>query len=151
MGKFVLKELVENAKQSGLKHKAQVLLNAKSMSKEAFEKIYSIYFWSLNGFIFGNPTKWQVYGWRIYVISGIDTEFNKESQDRAKRILKDFKRERIVFVEDKNWIQKELKPYFEESLKKQTGKTIGMLDAVNENKMQEFLNKIKNEKEGRFK
>lgn len=150
MGKFV-KSLIKKGKDFGLKRKAQVVLNAKSMSKEGYEKIYSIYFWAMDGFIKGNPSKRQVRGWKIYVIPGIDTEFNKESKERAEDILKDFKKDKYIIKEDSDWVEFELKPYFENSLKIQTGKSIDLLSAVDEGKMKEFLSKVKKEKEGRFK
>lgn len=150
MVKFV-KDLLKQGKEFGARRKFEVLLKAKSMSKVSLDKIYSIYFWALDGFINNNPTKWQVYGWGIYVVNGIDTQFNKDSQDRAKLILKQFKENKVISEEDRSWIKGELKPYFENSLKIQTGKTIQMLDAVDEGKMTEFLNQVKKEKEGRFK
>lgn len=151
MGKFVLKDLLEKAKTVSLAKKLDLVWKAKGLSKEAMDKVYAIYFWAIDGFISGEPTKWQVYGWKIYVITGIDTEYNLEAKKRCERILKMFKATSVVSHHDIDWIKSDLKPYFENSLKLQTGKSLDMLDAVSEGKMQEFLDKVKKEKEGRFK
>jgi len=151
MGKFVLKELVDKASKVGLAKKLDLVWKAKGLSKSAMDKVYAIYFWAIDGFACGNPTKWQVYGWKIYVINGVDIQFNLDSKKRCESILKYFKQNAFVKQSDRVWILKELKPYFENSLKVQTGKSLDMLDAVSDGKMQEFLDKVKKEKEGRFK
>jgi hypothetical protein len=151
MGKFVLKDLKKKIQEKGLAEKAKILLTAKGMSKVCLDKLYSIYFWSMDGFLSGEPSWWQTEGWKLYVVSGIDSKYNKEAQERAKQIHSTFKSLRIVHPKDRVWIKEELKPYFEKSLREQTGKTIGMIDAVDEGKMKEFLKQVKKEKEGRFK
>lgn len=151
MGKFVLKDLLDKAKEVSVAKKLDLMWKAKGLSKESLDKVYSIYFWAIDGFASGSPTKWQVYGWKIYVINGVDVEYNKASKVRCERVLKDYSDSKKVSSVDKDFIVKELKPYFENSLKLQTGKTIGMLDAVSEGTMDVYLSELKKQKDGRFK
>jgi len=151
MGKFVLKDLLDRAKEVSVAKKIDLMWKTKGLFKESLDKVYAIYFWAIDGFAKGTPTKWQVFGWKIYVINGVDVKYNKASKIRCERILKYFSDSQKVSKVDKDFIVKELKPYFENSLKLQTGKTVSMLDAVSEGKMEEYLYDLKKQKKGRFK
>lgn len=150
MVKFV-KELIDNAKKASTAKKIELICKAKGLSTLTTEKIYSIYFWSIDAFIIGNPSYWQEQGFKLYVVPGIDTQFNLDAKKRCEIILKNYKKNKLVLDEDKVWLKNELKPYFENSMKKQINKTIDALQAVDEGKIQEFMKQVKKQKKGLYK
>ena len=150
MVKFV-KELLDQAKKASLAKKMDLFWKAKSLGKQTTESMYSIYFWAIDGFASGKPSGWQVEGFKFYVIPGIDTEFNLEAKKRCQEILKNWKQNKVVLEEDVEWILKELRPYFENSMVKQVNKTIDALQAVDEGKMEEFMRQAKKQKKGLYK
>lgn len=150
MAKFI-KELLDKAKEASVAKKIDLVWKAKGLSKQTMETMYSIYFWSIDAFIKGEPSFWEEQGFRLYVVPGIDTDFNRGSQVRCKEILAYLKLNKKVGVEDRVWLERELKPYFEQSMKKQINKTIDALQAVDEGKIKEFMKQVKKQKKGLYK
>jgi hypothetical protein len=109
MGKFVKKfqEFVEERKES-------IKFKAFGNANFTLEQQYKLFFFALNGFAEGKPSKLQRLAWQI-IPEVIDKEFNFEARERAKRVGK-LKR---VPEEDIAWIKSELIPYFENSLRQQ--------------------------------
>jgi len=128
------------------KLKYQTKINTLSQGKMAVESIYSTFFFAIEGFSTGSPAKAHRLAWKYWVIPSIDKKYNSESIDRAKLVLKNLKENKSVSEEDKEWIQKELKPYFEQSLKKQLNKTIDMIEKIDLLKVEKNIKIYENEK-----
>jgi len=94
-------------------------LKAMGMSQQALEGVYKTYFYSIEGFINGNPSKWQVWGLNNLVYSGLN---GAEDKSRVRSIVFMWRKHKLVSDEDKLFLRQDLLPWFEASLKAHTKK-----------------------------
>jgi len=121
MGKFLKKigEVVEERKQMSK-------LKALGMSQKVLEGIYQSYFYSMQGFVDGSPSRWQVWGLNNLVYEGLT---GVQDKARVRGIVFNWRKSKLVLDDDKDWIVNELRPFFEASLKLHTKKVFGELMA----------------------
>lgn len=147
MGKFVLEDIKARATDFVKKRKTESKLKALGATGQTLETMFRIYFYAIDGYISCHPNFWQKQAFKLYVIPGIDTDFNLIAKKRAENIASKF----VLSPEDITFLKEDLKPYFEESLKKYTKKTFDMLNPMSD---EEITNRIKSEykaKRGRYK
>jgi hypothetical protein len=144
MGKFI-KDLIDKAKDK----KARIFLNTKVVSKQSIETSYYFVNKAIFKFIEGKPSIKDVAIFEFGLIKSIGG--NDEVKDKCKVILKEWKDSKIVSVENQTWLIEFLQPFVEKSMSKQIDKTFEAINALDENKVNEFIAKVKKEKEGRFK
>jgi len=147
MGKFLkvdekIREFVKERKQSAK-------LKALGMSGATLDTIYRIYFYAIDAFIKGNPNFWHRQAFKYYVIPGIDDKFNKEAKNRCKSIHKACKGE--ISLEDKYFLENELRPYFVDSLLKQRKKTVEMLPIISDTEITKKIKLRYKESKGEFR
>ena len=132
--------------------KTRTKLQALSQTKMTLDVIYATYFFSINAFLdITPPEKAHRLAWRYWVIPSIDSQFNSAAKQRAKDVLLRYKKNKIVVAEDKEWIAKELKPYFEKSLKDQLNKSIDELEKIDLLKVKENIKRYEKDKEMHYK
>jgi hypothetical protein len=127
MGKFVLKELQERiAKKAGgflAERKESVLSKATAGSAFTLDQQYKLFFWGMNGFIKGKPNKKERLVWTALIENVVDSESTCDDSGfegmKIKQRCHLIGKEKEVAQENIVWIEKELKPYFEDSMRKQ--------------------------------
>lgn len=137
LGKF--KSMINSLKQ-------KTKLNTITQGKMALETIYAKFFFAIDGFLTGKPEKAHRLAWKYWLVPSIDTTFNLEAKERAKRIGK----ENPVSKKSLEFINNELKPYFEKSFVEQTKKTLDNIEKVSLLKVKENISKFEKEKKGIF-
>jgi hypothetical protein len=123
MGKFVLSELKEKVKRFAEERRTSVLSKAIVGSEFTLNQQYKLFFWGMNGFVSGNPSKKHRLVWNALIVNVVDSESVCDDvgfeimklKERCKLIGK----EKPVSVNSIKWIETELKKYFEDSLNKQ--------------------------------
>ena len=124
MGKFILSKLKEKTQNFFVERKNSILSKTIAGSNFTLEQEYKLFFWCLNNVVEGVWDSKTKLVWNALITHVVDSE--TVCSDGGFEGLKLKKRceligkEKEVSVEDRFWIDKELKPYFEFSLKKQS-------------------------------
>lgn len=124
MGKFILSVLKDKTKNFLVERKNSVLTKAVAGSNFTLEQEYKLFFWCLNNVVEGVWDSKTKLVWNALICGVVDSD--TVCSDGGYEGLKLKKRcqligkEKEVSIEDRFWIDKELKPYFEFSLKKQS-------------------------------
>lgn len=135
MGKFI-KKVKDFAKER--KDRAKTL--AAGQTFMSIDRCYKIFFLGIDAFIKGSPSKKEELAfsttWR-FPGYGIDSKYNKEGRRRCKRISKMYSKNKFVWAEDASFLKRELRPYFESSYSKETGRVVDMLGSISEDEAKE--------------
>lgn len=131
MGKFILSELRKKTGRFLSDRKESITSKALAGSVFTLEHQYKLFFWCLNGYIKGKPNKKHRLVWKSVIEHVIDSESmcddfpfkNMKVLERVKLIGK----QRVVEDVHRAWIERELKPYFEISMRNQI---VNMSDAL---------------------
>jgi len=119
MGKFINK-----AKSFFVERKTNVLIKAASLNNLNLEQHYKIYFRCLNNVVDGVWDSNTKLTWNLGIVNVVDGETVCTDDGfeglKLKKRCELIGKEKEVSIEDRFWIDKELKPYFEYSLKKQS-------------------------------
>jgi len=94
----------------GIKKSVRKRLTAKQ--KESFLTIYNTYFYAIDGFASGNPTKLQRLAMRYYVSKSIDSTYNKIAKKRCVVLS----RKKKLTPKDIEFVDIELREYVQASL-----------------------------------
>ena len=94
----------------GVREKFKRKLTAKQ--RESFKTIYATYFYAINGFATGSPSKLQRLAMRYYVAKSIDSKYNKD----AKKHCIVLSRKKVLTDKDIGFVNEELLPYVSASL-----------------------------------
>lgn len=144
MGKF-LKKIGEFAKERINSSR----IKAQPLSQKTLEAIYKTYFYSMQGFIDGSPSKWQVWGLNNLVYEGLT---GTQDKARVRGIVFNWRKQKLVLDDDKDWIVNELKPFFEESLKLHTKKVfLELMKDFDSKKLDADIEKKYKANKGRYK
>jgi len=159
LGKFKLSVIVDKIKQ----YPRIVLNTAYGMTDMTIEQNYQLYFLALNSYVTGKPDKKAKLIWHSLIENVVDKDSTCDDGlwkgIPIKRRVKSIGKEKPLSETSRTWIEKELKPYFADSLKKQKADLSEMAfeHIVNEdisseeakpffdayNKKQGFINRIK--------
>jgi len=145
MGKF-LKKIKDSAEGFVEARKRGISLNALAQSGMTLEAIYATFFYGIDGYISGAPSKTHRIAFKWWVVGAIDDAYNAPAKRQAKLISK----KKIPSEEDIVFLKDELRPYFEHSLKEQLGKTCEMLAKVDDSVVRANYARSKKAKKGRF-
>ena len=127
MGKFVLSKIKDKIVEKGggflAERRDSILSKATAGAAFTLDQQYKLFFWGMNGYIEGKPDKRQRLVWKALIENVVDSESvcddpgyeGVKIKDRVKQIGK----EKEISEANKVWVDKELKPYFEESMRKQ--------------------------------
>jgi len=80
--------------------------------RDSFVTIYSTYFYAINGFAKGKPSKLQRLAMRFYVAKSIDSKYNKV----AKKKCVVLSRKKVLTPKDIEFVDVELRNYVQSSL-----------------------------------
>lgn len=127
MGKFVLKEIQEKiAKKAGgflQERKDSILSKATSGAAFTLDQQYKLFFWGMNAYIEGKPNKKEKLVWTALIQNVVDNESTCDDPGFEGMLIKDrchlIGKEKIISDVNRTWIARELKPYFEDSMRKQ--------------------------------
>lgn len=127
MGKFVKSKILERIqkKTSGFfaERKENIMMNAQAGSSFTLDQQYKMFFWCMNAYVKGNPDKKQRLVWKALIEKVVDNRSLCDDPGfvgmKIKRRCKIIGKEKIISEQNKVWIDKELRLYFEDSMKKQ--------------------------------
>lgn len=127
MGKFVLKDIKEKiAKKAGgflAERKQSILDKATGGAAFTLDQQYKLFFWGINAYIEGKPGKKERLVWTSLIENVVDSESLCDDPGFEGMRIKDrchlIGKEKIVSDVNRTWIARELKPYFEDSMRKQ--------------------------------
>jgi len=119
LGKFKLSEIAAKIKA----YPKTVLSTATAMTDMSIEQTYQLCFFAINGFITGEPDSKHKLVWHTLIERVVDKDSTCDDAGwvgmKVVKRVKLIRKEKPLSIESINWIEKELKPYFVDSLKKQ--------------------------------
>lgn len=143
--KFIKEKLQEKVLAKAISFRQNAIDNIQDKGVMGVNTIYSTYYYALNGYLTGHPTKWQVRAFP-YVIVGVNNKENQEYVLKLKNIHKKAKKG-ITFDEQDFELLKEILAWFDENCLRDTGKVLSVLgknfDDSNFNKTYKKLNQTK--------
>jgi len=131
MGKFLKKfsDFVKERKES-------IAFKVMAGTSFSLEQTWKLYFWCLKGYLKGKPNNKLRLVWNSVIIQVVDSDSTCDDEGFVGMKIKErcrlIGKEKIISSNNLVWIEKELIPYFENSLKNQV---LG----VNEMMMEQIL------------
>jgi hypothetical protein len=148
--KFVLENIQKKILEKAVSVRKNAIDNLQDKGVMGINVIYSTYYYALNGYLTGQPTKWQVRAFP-YVIVGVDNKDNQEYVQKLKAIHKKAKRKQ-VFVEQDFELLKEVLKWFEDNCFRDTGKVLSVLGKdFDDHSFNKTYKKLKKTEKGVFK
>jgi len=123
MGKFILSEIKDRIAQKGGSFIEERKQGVFAQSAFTLQQQYKLFFWGMKGYIEGKPNRKERLVWTALIENVVDSESTCDDPGFEGMLIKDrchlIGKEKIVSDVNKVWIEKELKPYFEDSMRKQ--------------------------------
>jgi len=123
MGKFILSEIKDRIAQKGGSFIEERKQGVLAQSAFTLQQQYKLFFWGMKGYIEGKPNRKERLVWTALIENVVDSESTCDDPGFEGMLIKDrchlIGKEKIVSDVNKVWIEKELKPYFEGSMRKQ--------------------------------
>ncbi len=135
------KIILDKIKQKISTKKEKIQQDATTMSYMTLDKQFKLFFYAIDGYITTNPNKKQRLAFNSIIPLVVDGESTCDDEGyqgmKIKERCKIIGKENPLTEQSITWLKNELKPYFEDSLKTQTNKTLEMLGVINETEAHE--------------
>jgi hypothetical protein len=131
-----MKKFLKHFSDFVTERKESIKIKASGLQFMTQERQFKLFFYGIDGYITGNPNKFQRLAFNSVVRNVVDKQ--STCDDAGFEGMKIRKRCKVVGKENPiseqsiNWLKNELKPYFEDSLQKQLNLSLEILGVINE-------------------
>lgn len=116
--------------------KASIKMKAAGMQFMTQERQFKLFFYGIDGYISGNPNKFQRLAFNSIVRNVVDKQSTCDDTGfegmKIRKRCKIIGKENPISEQSIKWLKEELKPYFEDSLQKQLNLNLELLGVIGE-------------------